>query len=119
MTADPSDQSIRVHSDPHDEWFRTEVEAITAGLLHMSDATTEADLVALGPHMHALTRLAVRVLAQRGEPFTGHDIFQMIEQREIPMPQGTTPADLEPLLRRLRRRVEQSNTTQAGRGGRS
>ena len=114
MTADAPERSIRVHSPPHDGWFRTEVAAITEGLLTERNAPTEAERV--GTQMRALTRLAVRVVARRGEPFTAADIWQVIERREIPMPEETTPADLAVLWRRLRGRIEQSPSVRAETG---
>jgi hypothetical protein len=106
---------MHVHSHPHDVWFSTEVEAITDGLLTERNATTECDVA--GSKMHTLTQLAVRVLAWGGEPFTAYDIWQVIEHREIPIPQETTPADLEAVWRRLRRRIEQSRTARTDTGG--
>lgn len=107
MTARSPDRSMRVRSAPHEVWFSTEVEAIIDGVLTERNAATDRD--AIGEQIHALTRLAVRGLARRGEPFTAADIWQVIERREIPVPEGTIPADLEPLWRRLRRRIEQSD----------
>ena len=115
MTADAPERSIRVHSPPHDGWFRTEVAAITEGLLTERNAPTEAERV--GTQMRALTRLAVRVVARRGEPFTAADIWQVIECREIPLPQGTTPGDIEALWRRFRHRIDQSNAARGPTGG--
>jgi hypothetical protein len=115
MTADAPHRSIRVHSDPHDEWFSTEIEAITDGLLTERNTATEDECV--GSQMLALTRLAVRVVARRGEPFTAADIWQVIECREIPMPAGTTTADLEAVWRRLRRRIERANTARGNARG--
>ena len=115
MTGDGSERSIRVHSDPHDEWFGTEVEAITDGLLAERNTAMEDECI--GSQMLALTRVAVRVLARRGEPFTVADIWQVIECREIPLPQGTTPGDIEALWRRFRHRIDQSNAARGPTGG--
>lgn len=116
MTADVSAHSMRVHSHPHDVWFNTEVEAITAGLLTRRDAPADEYV---GKQMHTLTRVAVRVLARRGEPFTVADLWQVIEHREIPIPQGTTTADLVAVWRRLRRHGAPSTPTRAESGGRA
>jgi hypothetical protein len=115
MTGDGAERSIRVHSDPHDEWFGTEVEVITDGLLAERNTAMENEFIP--SQVLALTRLAVRVVARRGEPFTAADIWQVIERREIPMPAGTTPGNVEVVWRRLSRRIDQSDAARGPTGG--
>jgi hypothetical protein len=103
---------IRVRSAPDGPWFSTETEAIATGLLtksaHGSASETDTGFEAgvLGSRTHALAVWLVRMVARRGEPFTVEDLHRVVERGNVPMPKGTTKADIEPLLRRLERGSE-------------
>lgn len=116
-TANAGPRTIRVHSAPDEAWFDTEVEAITEGLL--TESASEAEPAALGSRTHALAVWLVRTVARRGEPFTVEDLCREVERGNVPMPQGTTMADVEPLLRRLEPDGERFSVSRVGTGGQS
>ena len=116
---------IRVRSAPGEGWFSTETEAIATGLLseteRESEDRTETGIEAgvFGSRTHALAVWLVRTVAQRGEPFTVEDLYRVVERGNVPIPQGTTRADVKPLLRRLERDGERFSAPRVETGGQS
>jgi hypothetical protein len=101
MTTLPRHQSIHVRSEPDEPWFQTEIEAIATGLLTESARETDTGFGAVGAHTYTVAVWLVRTVARRGEPFTVENLYRVVERGNVPMPQGTTDADVEPLLRRF------------------
>ena len=103
--SDPSQKRIQVRSEPGKPWFSTEIEAIATGLLTETVPASETDvdyeMILPSSQTHALAVWLVRTVARRGEPFTIEDLYRVVERDNVPMPQGTTKADVEALLRRL------------------
>jgi hypothetical protein len=123
MTAFSREQSIRVHSTPDEPWFQTETEAIATSLLSESalknESETDTGFGAVGARTYTLAVWLVRTVARRGEPFTVEDLYRVVERGNVPMPQGTTEADVEPLLRRLEPDGERFSVSRVGTGGQS
>ena len=98
---------IRVRSEPGEPWFSRETKAIATGLLTetvpASETKAEYEVIVPSSRTHALAVWLVRAVARRREPFTVEDLYRVVERDNVPMPQGTTRADVEPLLRRLDR----------------
>jgi hypothetical protein len=122
MTAFSRESPIRVRSAPDEPWFSTETEAIATGLLtdngHESEADAGFKAGVLGSRTHALAVWLVRTVAQRGEPFTVEDLYRVVERENVPMPQGTTKDDVEPLLHRLERDGKRFSLPKGATGGR-
>jgi hypothetical protein len=116
---------IRVRSAPDGAWFQTETEAIATGLVtesghesgHESETDTGFEAGVLGSRTHALAVWLVRTVARRDEPFTIEDLYRVVERGNVPMPQGTTMADVEPLLRRLEPDGERFSASRVETGG--
>lgn len=103
----PSQKPIRVRSEPGDPWFSTEIEAIATGLLTetvpANETNADYEMILPSSRTHTLAVWLVRTVARRGEPFTVEDLYRVVERGNVPLPQGMTRADVEPLLRRLER----------------
>jgi hypothetical protein len=112
---------IQVRSEPDEPWFQTETEAIATSLLSEStlknESETDTGFGAVGARTYTLAVWLVRMVARRGEPFTVEDLYRVVERGNIPMPQGTTMADVEPLLRRLEPDGERFSDPRAETGG--
>jgi hypothetical protein len=119
MTAFAREQPIQVRSDPDEAWFQTETEAIATGLLTESARETDTGFGAVGARTYSLAVWLVRTVARRGEPFTVEDLYRVVERGNVPMPQGTTDADVEPLLRRLEPDGERFSAPRVETGGQS
>jgi hypothetical protein len=123
--ANARQRPIRVRSAPGEARFSTETEAIATGLLtgsnheseHASETDTGIETGGIGSRTHALAVWVVRTVARRGEPFTVEDLYRVVERGNVPMPQGTTRADVEPLLRRLERDGERFSALRGETGG--
>jgi hypothetical protein len=120
-TANARQRPIRVRSAPGEAWFSTETEAIATGLLTETERASETDTGVeagvIGSRTHALAVWLVRAVARRGEPFTVKDLYRVVERGNVSMPQGTTRADVEPLLRRLERDGERFSVPRGETGG--
>ncbi|EMA56459.1 hypothetical protein [Halococcus thailandensis] len=118
-----SQRPIQVRSEPGDPWFSKETEAIATDLLTettpASETGVEYEMIVPSSRTHALAVWLVRTVARRGEPFTVEDLYRVVERDNVPMPQGTTRADVEPLLRRLEPDGERFSAPQAETGGQS
>jgi hypothetical protein len=116
-------QPIRVRSEPGESWFSRETEAIATGLLTetapASETGAEYEVIVPSSRTYALTVWLVRTVARRGEPFTVEDLYRVVERGNVPMPQGTTRADVEPLLRRLERDGKRFSPPKGATGGQS
>ncbi|WP_435078577.1 hypothetical protein [Halococcus sp. AFM35] len=103
--SNPSQKPIRVRSEPSEPWFSRETKAIATGLLTetvpASETEAEYEVIVPSSRTHALAVWLVRTVARRGGPFTVEDLYRVVERDNVPMPQGTTKADVEALLRRL------------------
>ena len=121
MTEVSPEQPIRVRSEPGEPWFSIETEAIATSLVTENERASERDtgfeVGILSSRTHALAVWLVRTVARRGEPFTVEDLYRVVERGDVPMPQGTTRADVEPLLRRLERDGKRFNAQRGETGG--
>jgi hypothetical protein len=121
--SNPPQKPIRVRSEPGEPWFSRETKAIATGLLTetvpASETEAEYEVIVPSSRTHALAVWLVRTVARRGEPFTVEDLYRVVERDNVPMPQGTTRTDVEPLLRRLEPDGERFSAPRAETGGQS